>query len=85
MFVAFSFSMDNGAMSFRELLGADADVGVVVSPCTKICVIEPDDGLCAGCARTLDEIATWGVLSPEARRSIMVALPLRRAPPEKFA
>ena len=68
-------------MSFRELLGADADanVGAIESPCTKICIIEPDDGLCAGCARTLDEIATWGALSLEARQSIMAALPLRRA------
>ena len=73
-------------MSFRELLGADAnaDAAVVVSPCTKICVIEPDDGLCVGCARTLDEIATWGALSPEARQSIMAALPLRRVISQKF-
>lgn len=71
-------------MSFRELLGADANSAVVISPCTKICVIEPDDGLCVGCARTINEIATWGALSPEARQSIMAALPLRRAINPKF-
>jgi len=34
-------------------------------------------GLCAGCGRTLDEIATWSAMSEERRREIMAALPDR--------
>ena len=46
-------------MSFRDLFGVDAHGGEVASPCIQICIIEPSDGLCVGCARTLDEIAGW--------------------------
>jgi predicted Fe-S protein YdhL (DUF1289 family) len=35
-------------------------------------------GLCIGCARTLDEIASWSVLDDDARRAIVAALPGRR-------
>ncbi|MFN4098950.1 MAG: DUF1289 domain-containing protein [Pararhodobacter sp.] len=47
------------------------------SPCVKICVIHPRAGICAGCLRTLDEIAQWSALSPEARRTVMADLPSR--------
>jgi hypothetical protein len=36
-------------------------------------------GLCVGCARTLDEIASWSVLDDDARRAIVAALPARKA------
>jgi predicted Fe-S protein YdhL (DUF1289 family) len=36
-------------------------------------------GLCVGCARTLDEIASWSVLDDDARRTIVAALPARKA------
>ena len=65
-------------MSFRDLIGADAQVGELASPCVQICTIEPSDGLCVGCARTLDEIANWSAMSIEARRAVMKALPQRR-------
>jgi predicted Fe-S protein YdhL (DUF1289 family) len=35
-------------------------------------------GLCIGCARTLDEIASWSVLDDAARGAIVAALPGRR-------
>jgi hypothetical protein len=35
-------------------------------------------GLCAGCARSLDEIARWGEMSGKERRAIMAALPMRQ-------
>jgi predicted Fe-S protein YdhL (DUF1289 family) len=35
-------------------------------------------GLCAGCHRTLDEIAAWSVLDDDARRAIVAALPGRK-------
>ena len=47
------------------------------SPCVKICVYDPERRLCSGCGRTLAEIADWASLSDEARRQIMVELPLR--------
>lgn len=50
---------------------------LVESPCVKICVIETD-GLCVGCARTLEEIAGWSQMTPLERRSVMAALPGRR-------
>jgi hypothetical protein len=31
----------------------------IPSPCVGVCRIDPDTGLCQGCARTLDEIAGW--------------------------
>jgi uncharacterized protein len=49
------------------------------SPCVKICVIERDSRLCTGCLRTIDEIAAWAGMTPEARRAIMADLPGRAA------
>lgn len=64
-------------MSFRDLFGADAHAGEVPSPCIQICIIEPGDGLCVGCARTLDEIARWSEMSNEARSAVMQSLSQR--------
>ena len=50
----------------------------VASPCINVCVIDEPSGLCAGCYRTLDEIAAWIDLSAAARRAIVEELPLRR-------
>jgi predicted Fe-S protein YdhL (DUF1289 family) len=35
-------------------------------------------GLCIGCFRTLDEIATWSVLDDAGKRRVLAALPARR-------
>ena len=51
----------------------------VESPCVKVCVIEPKSRLCTGCLRTIDEIGAWGGMTPQARRSIIDALPERAA------
>ena len=32
----------------------------IPSPCTSVCTIDPATGWCAGCLRTIDEIAAWG-------------------------
>ena len=40
-------------------------------------MIAPATGLCAGCGRTLDEIARWGTMSEAERADIMAALPER--------
>ncbi|SNS28433.1 DUF1289 domain-containing protein [Tropicimonas sediminicola] len=49
----------------------------IESPCTKVCVIHPQERLCVGCYRSMDEIAAWSRMSPEARRGVMAALPDR--------
>lgn len=49
----------------------------IESPCVKICVIHPETRLCTGCMRSIDEIGSWGRMSPEARRAIMDELPSR--------
>ena len=49
----------------------------VDSPCIKICVIHPEERICVGCYRTIEEIATWSRLTPEERRAIMADLPTR--------
>ncbi len=48
------------------------------SPCNNICVMHPRHGICAGCYRTLDEIACWGGLSPQERRDVIDILPARK-------
>lgn len=50
----------------------------VQSPCIKICVIHPEERLCVGCYRSLDEIAHWSTLSPAERRAILDDLPARK-------
>lgn len=47
------------------------------SPCIKVCMIHPEEGICTGCYRTLQEIATWSAMSAETRAEIMAALPDR--------
>ena len=50
----------------------------IVSPCVNICEMG-DDGLCDGCLRTLDEIAAWGVMSPQLRLHVIDELIPARA------
>jgi uncharacterized protein len=49
----------------------------IESPCVKLCVVHPATGLCLGCFRTVDEIAAWSAMTPEARRAVMAELPSR--------
>jgi uncharacterized protein len=47
----------------------------VPSPCINVCRMER--GLCAGCGRTLDEIAQWSTLDDEQKRAVWALLPER--------
>jgi len=49
----------------------------MLSPCVKVCVIDPASRLCSGCGRTLDEIARWGAMGEAERARIMAILPER--------
>ncbi|MBV1868997.1 MAG: DUF1289 domain-containing protein [Marinosulfonomonas sp.] len=55
----------------------------VQSPCTDLCTMHPDTGLCLGCARTIDEIGGWSQLTPAERARVMAELPNRDAQPQK--
>ena len=55
------------------------DEAPVASPCVSVCVIDETSGLCAGCYRTLEEIAGWIDFTTAARRAIVGALASRRA------
>ena len=51
----------------------------ITSPCTNVCAIDPATGWCAGCLRTIDEIAAWGSCDNAAKRAVWRRLPARRA------
>jgi predicted Fe-S protein YdhL (DUF1289 family) len=51
----------------------------VLTPCIKVCVIDPLSGLCAGCGRSLAEIGGWLGFSDAERRAVMAVLPARVA------
>lgn len=55
----------------------------VESPCVNICVVHPETRLCTGCARSIDEIASWGRMSAEERTEVMADLPNRTAAPKE--
>jgi len=56
--------------------------GSLRSPCVSVCRMEPDTGYCAGCHRTIDEIADWGMMSDERKRSVWQQIRLRRGVPD---
>jgi len=49
----------------------------IESPCVKLCVIHPEERICTGCFRSIEEITGWARKSPEERRAIMDELPSR--------
>lgn len=51
------------------------------SPCVKICVVNPETGLCIGCRRSIDEISRWAAMSADERRTVIAALPDRQVGP----
>lgn len=50
---------------------------MVASPCVNVCRME--DGLCAGCLRSIDEIAVWGNAGDNEKQRILAAVAQRRA------
>jgi predicted Fe-S protein YdhL (DUF1289 family) len=48
------------------------------TPCVKVCVMDPQRGVCLGCCRTLDEIARWGAMTDAERERIMNGLAERK-------
>jgi predicted Fe-S protein YdhL (DUF1289 family) len=50
----------------------------IPSPCIGVCRLDPGTGLCAGCMRTLDEIAIWPAAGEAERLAIVQRLRARR-------
>lgn len=51
---------------------------MIASPCIGLCRLDNHSGLCAGCARTSEEIALWRDLPEKRLREIWELLPVRR-------
>lgn len=51
----------------------------IESPCVKVCVVHPEERICIGCLRTIDEIGGWSRMTPETRQAIMAELPSRKS------
>ncbi|HEX2648690.1 MAG TPA: DUF1289 domain-containing protein [Burkholderiales bacterium] len=49
----------------------------MISPCTKVCVMDGENRYCLGCKRTLDEIVRWSRMTDEERAGVMAKLALR--------
>jgi predicted Fe-S protein YdhL (DUF1289 family) len=50
----------------------------VASPCINVCTMNEVTGLCNGCLRTLDEIASWSVYDAAEKRAVLAQLPARK-------
>ena len=50
--------------------------GEVISPCINVCKME--QGLCAGCFRSMAEIARWAEAADDEKRLILSAVAQRR-------
>jgi uncharacterized protein len=53
-------------------------VSEIPSPCIGVCRLDPVSGLCAGCMRTLAEIAAWPAAGDDERLAIVQRLRARR-------
>lgn len=51
----------------------------IASPCVMVCTVDGASGLCLGCLRTLQEIATWSRMTDEDRAAVMADLPSRKS------
>ncbi|PLW76782.1 DUF1289 domain-containing protein [Cohaesibacter celericrescens] len=46
----------------------------VKSPCIQVCTIDKKSDLCYGCARSLDEIRDWGMMSDSEQEAIVAQI-----------
>ncbi|MFY0399442.1 DUF1289 domain-containing protein [Brevundimonas naejangsanensis] len=51
----------------------------IASPCVMVCTVDGASGLCLGCLRSLQEIATWSRMTDEGRAAVMADLPGRKS------
>ena len=51
---------------------------MIESPCTKICQIDKNSGICLGCKRNIDEISQWNNYTYEEKKKIIDNLRFRK-------
>jgi predicted Fe-S protein YdhL (DUF1289 family) len=51
---------------------------MVKSPCVEVCRMDPEEDICVGCWRTLDEIARWRDMNDAEREVVLFAVAGRR-------
>ncbi|SEI52970.1 DUF1289 domain-containing protein [Paraburkholderia diazotrophica] len=54
-------------------------IAPVPSPCINVCRMDPTNGLCEGCLRTIDEIANWSSFDDAAKRAVWDEIERRHA------
>ncbi len=55
----------------------------IPSPCVNVCQMNPYNGLCRGCLRTIDEIAGWLDLSATDKLAVLEKIEQRRGTGKK--
>lgn len=48
------------------------------SPCNGVCRMQPRTGYCAGCWRSIDEIAQWAAAGDDYKQAVLTAIAQRR-------
>ena len=51
---------------------------MIESPCTKICQIDKNSGICLGCKRNIYEISQWQNYKDEEKKEILDKLRFRK-------
>lgn len=51
---------------------------MLTSPCINVCKMDPANGLCTGCFRTLDEISAWARADERQRANILANVARRK-------
>ena len=46
----------------------------LASPCMSVCIMKTDCDECHGCLRSIDEIARWGMSTPQQQRKVWLRL-----------
>jgi predicted Fe-S protein YdhL (DUF1289 family) len=67
----------SGIMLYVESTTPVPIMTAILSPCEKICIVDPASGLCRGCGRSLSEIERWASYSEDERERVIGELPGR--------
>ncbi len=57
----------------------------VPSPCISVCRMDAPSGLCMGCWRTLNEIASWATMGADDKRAVWQLIEQRQLDMPAFA
>jgi predicted Fe-S protein YdhL (DUF1289 family) len=61
------------------ILGLKDLINIMVeSPCTSVCDINPENGLCKGCHRTKEEIFGWLRYSDADKKQVLLTINRRK-------